>query len=78
MGDKKWKQTQKRTGPPNNLVSEGPEGPITKSCAGSIVLTTSATTTDGKRWMAATTPDKWEKKGDCQERTERKTRNKRP
>jgi len=37
IGDKKWKQTQEGTGPPNNLVSEEPEVLITKSRAGSIL-----------------------------------------
>jgi len=57
-GDKRWKRTQERTGPDNNLAGEEPEGLITKSRAGSIVLTTIATNTDGKRWMPATTPAK--------------------
>jgi len=35
-----------------------------------IVLTTTARNTDGKRWTPDTTPDKWEKKGNCQKMTE--------
>jgi len=69
-GDRRWKQAQERTGPHKNLAGEEPEGLITKSRAGSIVLTTMATNTDGKRWTPAITPDKWEKEGRCQRMTE--------
>jgi len=69
-GDRRWKQTQERTGPHNNLTKEEPEGLITKSRARSIVLTIIATKTDGKRWTPAITADKWEKKGHCQSMTE--------
>jgi len=57
-GERRWKPTQERTGHPNNVVDEGPEGPITKSQAESIVSTTTATTSDGKRWTPAITPYK--------------------
>jgi len=73
-GDRRWKRTQERTGPNNNLAGEEPEGIITKSRAESIVLTTIATNTDGKRWTPAITPDKWEKKGHHQKMTEGNTR----
>ena len=45
-----------------------------ESQAGSLVSMTSATTTDGKRWMPGITPDKWGKKGHCQRTTEGNTR----
>jgi len=65
-GDRRWKRTQERTGPQNNnLVSEGLEGPTETSRAGSLVLTTTVRNTNGKRWTPDTTPDKWEKKGNC-------------
>jgi len=73
-GDRSWKRTQERTGPHNNLTGQEPEGLITKSRAGSIILTTIATNTHRKRWTPAITPDKWEKKGDCQSMTEGITR----
>jgi len=57
-GDSRWKRTQERTGPQNNLAGEEPEGLITKSRAGDIVLTTIVTNTDGKKWMPAITPAK--------------------
>jgi len=57
-GDRRWKRTQERTGPHNNLAGEEPEGLITKSRAGSIVSMTTATNTDGKRWTPAITPDR--------------------
>jgi len=69
-GDQRGKPTQERTGPHNILAGEEPEGLITKSRAGSIVLTTSAMNTDGKRWTPATTHDKWKWKGHCQRMTE--------
>jgi len=57
-----WRQEMEANpggnGPPHNLVDEGPEGPIMTVGAGNIVSMTPATTTDGKRWMQATTPDK--------------------
>jgi len=69
-GDRKWKQTQERTGPyKNNLVSERPEGPMEASPAGSTFLTTNARNTSGKKWTPDTTPDKWEKKQPCQRMT---------
>ena len=77
-GDRRWKRTQERKGPHNNLAGEKPEGPITKSRAGKIVLTTIATNTDGKRWTPAITPDKWEKKGHRQRMTERNTKRQEP
>jgi len=78
-GDKRWKRTQERTGPHNNnLVSEGLEGPTENSRAGSIVLTTTARNTGGKRWTQDTTPDKWEKKGNCQRMTEGSTEREKP
>jgi len=77
-GDRRWKPTQVRTGPNNNLAGEEPEGLITKSRAGSIVLTTIATNTDGKRWTPAITPDKWAKEGHCQRITEGNTRREEP
>jgi len=46
-GDRRWKRTQERTGPHNNLAGEGPEGLITKSRARSILLRTTAT---NNRW----------------------------
>jgi len=78
--DRRWKRTQdsERTGPHNNLAGEEPEGLITKSRVGSIVLTTIATNTDGKRWTPAITPDKWEKKGPCERITEGNTRREEP
>jgi len=69
-GDSRWKQTQERTGAQKHLGGEEPEGLITKSRAGSIVLTTVAKNTDEKRWTPATTPAKWEKKENCQITTE--------
>jgi len=63
-GDRRWKRAQERTGPHNNnLVSEGLEGPTETSRTGSLVLTTTARNTGGKRWTPDTTPDKCEKKG---------------
>ena len=52
-GDKRWKQTQGRTGSHNNLSGEEPEGLITKSGAGSIVSMTIARTPIGigRRWV---------------------------
>jgi len=47
-GEKRWKQTQQRTGAPNNLASEEPEGPMVKPRTGSTVSTTSAMNTGGK------------------------------
>jgi len=75
-GDRRWKRTQEPTGSHNNLAGEEPEGLITKSRAGSIVLTTIETNTNGKRWTPDITPDKWEKKGHCQksDRREHKKR----
>jgi len=64
-GHRRWKRTQERTGPHNNLVSEGPEVPTLTSQVGSNVLTTTARNTGGKRWTPDTTQDKWEKKGPC-------------
>jgi len=70
-GDKRWKQTQERTGLPNdNLVSEGPDRPLETSRAGNLALTKTAMNTDGKRWTPAISPDKWEKKGHCRSTTE--------
>jgi len=77
-GDRRWKRTQERTGPHNNLAGEEPEGFITKSRAGTIVSTTIATNTDGKRWTPAITRDKWEKKGHCQRMTGGNTRREEP
>jgi len=77
-GDRRWKQTDERTGAHNNLAAEEPEGLITKSRAGTIVLTTIATNTDGKRWTPGITTDKWEKKGHCQRMTEGNTRREEP
>ena len=57
-GDRRWKRILERTGSHNNLAEEEPEGLITRSQAGSIVSTTFATNTDGKRWTPATTPVK--------------------
>jgi len=51
---------------------------ITKSQAGRIVSTTSATTTEGRRWTPATTPDKWQKEEHCQRITEGNTRREQP
>jgi len=66
-GDRRWKRTQERIGPHhNNLVSERLEGLTETSQAGSIVLTTTARNTGGKKWTPDSTPDKWEKKGNCQ------------
>jgi len=48
-GDRRWNLTQERTGPHNNLAGEEPEGLILKSRAESIVLTTIAGNTEGKR-----------------------------
>jgi len=65
-GDKRWKLTPESAGPHNHSpVSERPEGPTETSRAGSIVLTTTARNTGGKRWTPDTTPDKWEKKEPC-------------
>jgi len=72
-GDRRWKRTQGKTGSHNNLVGGEQERLITKSRAGSIVSTTIATNTDGKRWMPAITPNKWEKQGHCQRMTEGNT-----
>jgi len=70
-GDRRWKRTQERTRPHNNnLVGERFEGPMETSRAGSIVLTTTARNTGGKKWTPGTTPDKWEKKGNCRRMTE--------
>jgi len=77
-GDRRWKQTQERTGPHNILAGEEPEGLTTKSRAGSIVSTTTATNSDGERWTPAITPDKWEKKGRYQRMTEGNTRREEP
>jgi len=65
-GDRRWKRTQERTGPHNNLVSEEPADPRETSRAESTVLTMSAENIHGKRWTPDTTPDKSEKKGPCQ------------
>jgi len=73
-GDRRWKRTQERTGPHNNIAGEEPEGLITKPRAGSIVSTTIVTNTDGKRWTPAITPDKWEKEEHCQSMTAWNTR----
>jgi len=51
-------------------VSERLEGPTETSRAGSIVLTTTATNTGGKRRTPVTTPGKREKKENCQRITE--------
>jgi len=77
-GDRRWKETQGRTGPHNNLAAEEPEGRIMKSRAGSTVSTTGATNTDGKRWTPAIIPDKWERKGNCQRMTGGNTKNEKP
>jgi len=61
-GDRRWKRTQEKTWSHNNHVGGEAEGLITKSRAGSIVSTTIATNTDGKRWTPAITPDELEKK----------------
>jgi len=57
-GDRRWKPTRERTGSHNNLAGEEPERLITRSQAGSIVSTTIATNTDGKKGTPATTPAK--------------------
>ena len=77
-GDGRWKRTQEKTGCHNNLVGGEPEGLITKSWAGSIVSTTIATKTDGKRWTQAITPNRWGKKGHCQSTTGGKTKREEP
>jgi len=69
-GDSRWKRTQEKTGFHKNLVGGEPEGLITKSRAGSIVSTTIATNTDGKRWTPAIIHDKWKNRGHCQRMTE--------
>jgi len=56
------------------LPEEETEGLIRKSRAGSLVVTTIAMKTDGKRWTPAIIPDKWEKKGHCRKMTEGNTR----
>jgi len=63
IGDPRWKQTQEKPGPPNNLVNHGPDGVTQTSRAGNIVLTTSAMTTNGKGWMPAIPHEKGEEKG---------------
>jgi len=74
-GDRRWKRTQEWTGPQNNnFVSEGPEGTMESSRAGSTVLTTTASNTGGKKWTPDTTPDKREKKGPCPRMTGGNTR----
>jgi len=70
IGERRWKQTQGKTGPPNNLVREGPPGPMEKSRAGSTVSTILLINSGGKRWKPETTPDKWQKKGPSQRTTE--------
>jgi len=62
ISDNRWKETQERTGPPENLVREGPAGPMKTSRAGNTVLMRHATNTGGKKWTPDTTQDKWEKK----------------
>ena len=57
-GDRRWKQTKERTGSHNNRVEGELEGLITNSRAGSIVSTTIAMNTNGKRWTRDITPDK--------------------
>ena len=44
-GDRRWKQTQEKTGSTHNRVGERPEGPITRLRAGSTVSIPTATTT---------------------------------
>jgi len=78
IGDKRLKQTQKRTKPPNNLVDKGPEGPMDISRAGSTFLTIRAINTGGKRWTPDTTPEMWETRSRCQRTTGGNTRNKKP
>jgi len=74
-GDRRWKPTQERTGSHNNnLNDEEPQGLIMKSRAGRIVLTTTATSADRKRWMPALTPDKWGKEGCYRRMAEGNTR----
>ena len=77
-GDKTWKRTQWRTGNSNNLVSEGPEGPIERSRGGSTVLTTSALNTGGKKWTPDTSLDKSEKEGQSQRMTAGNTGREKP
>jgi len=71
IGDRKWKRTPEKTGPRNHEVaSKGPEEPMENSGAGSIVGTTIARNTVGRRWTQGTTPDKEEKMGNCPRMTE--------
>jgi len=75
-GEKRWKPTQKRTGPPKNHNTERLEWRIWTFWAGSIALATSVGTTHWKRSTPVTTPGKLERKGYCSETTERAKRKK--
>ena len=62
-------------GPTTTTSSEkGSKGPRRPHELGSLVLTTIARNTCGKKWTPDTTPDKWEKKGPCQRMTGGNTR----
>jgi len=78
IGGRKWKQTQERTGPLNNLGSEGPEEHTERSRAGSTVLTSRAMNLDGERWMPAVIPYRWEEKRHCRGMIEVNTRKAKP
>ena len=68
-GDSTWKSTQERTGFPNNTRHERAEGLTRISSVGNTALRTTAETTDGKRWMLGTTPDRSENEDNSLGRT---------